>query len=164
MNKAVYGLVDASKKWYDSVKYFMLENGGTQSTTDPSVFYWHSHDNNVHGCILSYVDDFLWFGNNNFKLFIIDKLCNTFTISKHINSNFKYIGLNLSTLSDNSRCLDQVDYCSKLDYINIPLTLKQKEDSNQDLPEKERKLLRSKIGQLLWLSCQSRPDLCFEVC
>ena len=164
MNKAVYGLVDASKKWYDSVKCFMLENGGTQSTTDPSVFYWHSHDNNVHGCILSYVDDFLWFGNNNFKLFIIDKLCNTFTISKHINSNFKYIGLNLSTLSDNSRCLDQVDYCSKLDYINIPLTLKQKEDSNQDLPEKERKLLRSKIGQLLWLSCQSRPDLCFEVC
>jgi len=32
------------------------------------------------------------------------------------------------------------------------------------LTEKEKHALRSKVGQLLWLAHQSRPDLLFDTC
>ena len=163
LKKAVYGLVDASKVWWESVKTFMLNNGGQQTVADPAVFYWHDDEKDTHGCILSYVDDFLWFGNYNFKVNIVDKLCKTFTISKQADSNFNYIGLNLSTLPDGSMALDQQDYCASLEYISIPSSYKQT-CSVLPLTKAQRDELQSKIGQLLWLSCQSRPDLCFDVC
>ena len=39
-------------------------------------------------------------------------------------------------------------------------------DRKKDSPltDKERDLLRSKIGQLLWISSQTRPDISYSTC
>ena len=42
LNKCVYGLADASLKWYEKVKKTLKECGGQVSKTDPAVFYWHN--------------------------------------------------------------------------------------------------------------------------
>ena len=41
LNKCVYGLNDASRVWYFSVRFVLLMLGCCQLKADPSMFYWH---------------------------------------------------------------------------------------------------------------------------
>ena len=44
LEKCVYGLSDASLKWYQKVKSFVLSNKGYISEIDPSLFIWYSNE------------------------------------------------------------------------------------------------------------------------
>ena len=58
--------------------------------------------------------------------------------------------------------LDQNEYIKNLDLIQ--LDLKRQKETDESLTDVEEGKLRSKIGQLLWLSNQTRPDISFDVC
>ncbi|CAG2208260.1 unnamed protein product [Mytilus edulis] len=58
LNKCVYGLVDASLKWYEKVKATLLDCGGTVSKIDSAVFYWYN-EKGLTGVLAVHVDDFL---------------------------------------------------------------------------------------------------------
>ncbi|CAC5386684.1 unnamed protein product [Mytilus coruscus] len=66
LKKCVYGLADASLKWYEKVKKTLNECGGTESKIDPAVFYWHD-SNGLVRVLAVHVDDFLWAGTNLFE-------------------------------------------------------------------------------------------------
>ena len=63
---------------------------------------------------------------------------------------------------DNQIILQQSKYCEKLDFIEIDKT----REKNKHLPvtEKEKTMMRSKLGQVLWIAHQTRPDVLFEAC
>ena len=63
LNKCVYGLSDASLKWYQRVKNFLLSTDGNMSKVDPAVFCWHNGDRCLSGVLACHVDDFLWGGH-----------------------------------------------------------------------------------------------------
>ena len=58
LKKCVYGLGDASRKWYNRVKSFLLSTGLKMPKGDPSIFYCYN-DNVLQGLSAIFVDDFL---------------------------------------------------------------------------------------------------------
>jgi len=141
LNKCVYGLSDASLYWYKKLKSVVLENGGSMSNLDPTVFYWCDDTNSLVGIFASHIDNFIWSGGAQFER-VVNKICAAFKVRREESKAFKYC-------------------CIELTSINGEIYLNQDKYTENMTPIKE---LRSKVGQLLWLAHQSRPDLLFDTC
>ena len=160
LKKTVYGLADAPRMWFLTLKKELLKLGVKQSTYDQGLFYWYNADK-LEGIMVCFVDDQLWGGSTEFENKVIQKLRNTFDINYEHSSALKYVGIDLKQDQTSSISINQESY---LKGIN-PLTIEkgrstQKEDS---VTEKEKKQLRMIVGQLNWLSGISRPDISFRV-
>ena len=94
LNKCIYGLKDASRVWYFTVRSTLLQLGCIQLQVDPAMFYWF-HNNKLCGLFLIHVDDFIWGGTSEFEINVINKVRSKFEIGKQFNSTFKYIGLEI---------------------------------------------------------------------
>ena len=158
LKKCVYGLSDASMKWYERVKSTMINLGGEMSSVDSALFIWHK-DGVLEGLIAVHVDDFLWAGSNRFYQSIIQQLRKIFTFGKEECKSFKYLGLHVLHKTNDIE-LRQGDYVDALTPIIIN---KEGRADNESLTESEKEQLRSKIGQLLWITSQTRPDISFDV-
>ena len=97
-------------------------------------------------------------GDDIFKNEVEKKLSGIFQFSKVEENRFKYCGCNISK-ENSDIVVDQHDYVDNLKPMKIPLN----EESNRNLKSDELKLLRGKIGEVLWISLITRPDLSFEV-
>ena len=160
LRKCVYGLNDAARNWYDTVRKLLIQLNCTQVKTEPAAFYWYEGDE-LGGIFMMHVDDFLWGGSKKFENEVIDVLREKFKIGEQSNSMFKYIGLEVDQDKDGQICLNQNNYSKSLKTINITNErLLQKDD---DCCETEKEEMRSVVGQLGWLSANSRPDLSFDV-
>lgn len=74
-------------------------------------------------------------------------------------SSFTYLGLEIQQQASYIE-LDQKKYIEQLSPIDIPEgALK-----TRNLSSEEQNLLKSKLGQILWVSNHSRPDVSFQVC
>ena len=157
LEKCVYGLVDASLKWYEKVRKTLKECGGTESKVDPAVFYWHD-SNGLAGVLAVHVDDFLWAGSEIFEINVISKVKEVFNVGKEASESFKYLGLGLN------QCDDKI-ILSQKDYVNVLKTVSvdRKRMKDSQLTPAEQTILRSKVGQLLWLARQTRPDIAFDI-
>ena len=89
---------------------------------------------------------------------IVEELKSTFTFSKIESNKLTYCGSQITVNDDGSIELNQDQYIDSLREIS---EIDVKED--RKLTEKEKRLVRGKIGELLWISLISRPDLSFEV-
>nr|XP_039264060.1 uncharacterized protein LOC120339893 [Styela clava] len=158
LKKCVYGLTDASLQWYGRVKRFMLENKGKMTKNDPAVFCWHEAKS-LQGIIAVHVDDFLWAGTVKFQQSVLPKLRETFKIGNEESKSFKYIGIEIDH-DKNEVLLNQTEYISNL----TPIKIHSGRNSDDSVTIKERDELRSKIGQFLWVSGQTRPDIAYDVC
>lgn len=61
LNKAIYGLKQASRSWYEKVDQCLIELGFKRSNVEPCVFT--KFNNNVKVIIALYVDDFFVYSN-----------------------------------------------------------------------------------------------------
>ena len=151
LKKCTYGLVDASRQWYNTVKQVLLQLGFKMSKAEPSLFYY-KNNNELEGIVTIHVDDFLNAGSEYFFQEIILKIRQKFTMGKECNTAFRYLGLDLKE-SNNGISLDQSHYINLLNTVNI-------KDENLCIHD----TLQSVIGKLIWISSQTRPDTCFDVC
>ena len=94
LEKCVYGLNDAARNWYLTVKTFLLKTGCIQVKTDPAAFYWH-YEGELCGMFLMHVDDFLWGGTERFENTVIDQIRKHFQIREQNYMVFRYIGINI---------------------------------------------------------------------
>ena len=81
LKTTVYGLCDAPRVWYLSVKGVLLKAGAVKSKFDDSVFYWQKVGK-LEGLISWHVDDFFWGGTKSFKIYVIDVLKKSFVTSQ----------------------------------------------------------------------------------
>ena len=155
LKKCVYGLTDASLKWYLQVKKVMTNLGGKISDVDPALFTWYE-DGILIGMTAVHVDDFLWSGNNYFESMIIPHIRENFSVGREEEKTFKYLGMNIQQ-KEKAIIIDQLNYINGLHPISI-------DDRGVDrtLTKDEQDILRYEIGQLLWVSNQTRPDICFD--
>lgn len=159
LRKCVYGLADASLYWYNRVKNIMIEAGGIVSKVDPAVFYWLDEGKNVTGVLASHVDDFIWGGSQLFSETVIPHLRSKFNVGREAYNSFSYVGVDFVTL-DKKVHIHQEAYIQNLQPIHV--TPSRAAQSASPLTEEETEQLRSKIGQLLWVARQSRPDVLFD--
>ena len=100
LKKTVYGLDEASREWYFSVKYLLLKNDCKQSSLDKALFRWYNKKGQLEGLILLHVDDFLLAGSDNFAVFVTTKIEDAFRIRKRKVTNFRYVGLDIEQTAE----------------------------------------------------------------
>ena len=159
LNKALYGLVDAARQFHISIRSELIRLGMTQSSVDPSMFYWNCKGL-IRGALVTHIDDFLHCGDSCFDETIMKPLKTRFSAGKIEVAEFDYIGFHISQKPD-SVTIDQNEYIRQLEGTLInPARAKQKNDG---LNKDEVKQLRTMVGQCNWVVQGSRPDLAFEI-
>lgn len=123
------------------------------------MFYWLDEDKNVTGTLACHVDDFIWGGTQMFAMTVIPHLRSQFNVGREAQDSFSYVGVDFVTLGTKVQ-IHQQTYIQHLQ--SIPLTPSRAAEPGSPLTEAERDQLRSKIGQLLWVARQSRPDVMFD--
>ena len=160
LRKVVYGLNDASRNWYFTIRETLLKLGCVQSTIDKALFMWCDSSNQLAGMFILHVDDFLYAGSQTFSKTVVKKVCEIYKVGSKGTDIFKYIGLEVST-NQNETTLSQSIYIKSVK--QIPITPSRKLRKNDKVTFEEEKLLRSAIGQLNWVATQTRPDLSYDV-
>lgn len=158
LNQCVYGLKEASRYWYLRIFDVLTRCGCKCSKLDPAIFYYYTDC--LEGLIICHVDDFLFGGSPRFAK-VITYIKENFKISREDSVAFKYVGLNIQQCK-NGVFVGQPDYIKELE--EIPVTYEKRQDINALLKGEDKENLRSLIGQLNWISTQTRPDLSYNVC
>ena len=91
---------------------------------------------------------------------VITKIQGKFKVGKHMERNFRYVGLDI-TQTEESAIAEQNNYISSIQ--PIPISLKRKSEKYAGLIQEEISELRAVIGQLNWLSTSTRPDISSDV-
>ncbi len=155
--KSVYGLSDASRSWYLTVKNSLLKLGAQVSKHDQAIFTWY--DKGVlQGVIASHVDDFCWGGTELFKNKVIEPLKRIFVIKSEETGKFRYLGFDVIKTKDNVK-LAQDEYVKDLTTVNYDCHNSFKEK----LSDVEETKVRGAIGKINWLANHTRPDLSCDV-
>lgn len=159
LNKCVYGLNDAARVWYFTVKTLLVKLGCTQLKADPAGFYWYQ-DGELSGVFLMHVDDFIWGGTQAFRDNVISKIKSEFQIGMETSGVFKYIGLEVRQ-NDSGITLSQNQYLKIVEPVpvNVTRACHKMEDCNAT----EQENLRCLVGQIGWLSINTRPDVSYDV-
>ena len=87
LKKTLYGLADAARQFYDSVKEELINLGMKQSKVDSSLFYMTSNTQ-VTGALVMHIDDFLHCGNEVFEEKVLKPLAESFTVGRRAKDNF----------------------------------------------------------------------------
>ena len=92
---------------------------------------------------------------------VINPIKRVFTIGSEHCAAFMYLSPNISQ-SNSEITIDQINYIKSIDYIAISNNRKNQKDDL--LCKEENDNIRTLVGQLGWITGQTRPDLAFEVC
>ena len=147
LNKAIYGLNDASRSWYLTAKETLENLGFAMSIFDQSLFYLRFEDE-LLGLVCLHVDDFFCCGQDKFFNGVIAELKDNFKISKEDECNFNYLGLEMIQNQDGI-LVNQNGYIDALSLLSTSAGTK------KSIIAKEFNELRSAIGQLSWVSKQT---------
>lgn len=159
LNKCLYGLKDASRKWYLRVLGKLKELGFQVSKYDAGLFYLIK-DGILIGIVALHVDDFLHAGNKHFNETVLPQLLGCFKVGKSENKEFMYTGFYLKQDQQGIR-LDQNKYVRNV--VIPPVDVKQMKDREKDMDQEQLTLLRQITGIVNWTTRSTRPDLCFEM-
>ena len=158
LRKCIYGLSDASRQWYITLKQEMTKLGVQISKVENGIFYYQNNGKLI-GIMACHVDDLLWGGTDTFKHEIIDKIHSIFKIGKMYSKAFTYVGIQVNQNEDKSITVSQNNYIKSIREIK----LSSNENVHRVLNKEEVHSTRRAIGQLNWAAGISRPDICFDV-
>ena len=159
LKKAVYGLGDGGRNWYLQVETEITNLNGKKSIYDPAIFIWYDADEILQGILAAHVDDFLWGGTKIFQTDVIENLKKKFKISNEQQGKFKHLGLQIEQ-NKYEITVNQTAYANEIQFLDYDRT----KNKDQPLNDIERKDLQSFVGQIQWISSQTRPDLSFNAC
>ena len=72
LKRALYGLRQAPRVWYDKINTWLQQQNLRQSDSDPNLFY--SVENERYTIVLIYVDDMLITGDNKTKILALQRV------------------------------------------------------------------------------------------
>ena len=155
--QGAYGIVDGGRLFYLKLSEKLLSLGLHRIHSDGAMFTYVINGK-LHGLVTTHSDDLILAGDETFDENITSKLKDMFTFSKFEENKFKYCGCNITVVEDGTITLDQNDYIDKIEELVV-----ENLDESTELSKAEIKLVRGKIGELLWVSLMTRPDISFDV-
>ena len=157
LEKAVYGMNDAGRRWYFKVEETLTNLGAEKSKLDHCLFTY-KEQGVLCGVMLVWVDDLFYAGTADFEQKVVEKFSDRFKIGKMAVDAFTYIGLNIKTVNEGIE-LDQNFYIAeKLEPAMLKPGL-----NTRSLDNEETKLLRRLTGKINWAATQTRPDVAYTV-
>ena len=119
VNISVYGLCDAPRVWYLSLKSVLEKCGAKKSKYDDAVLYLYDN-NNLQGILCALVDDFCWGGTEQLEAKIMKLIKKSFRKSLEELETFKYLGLNVEQTCGYIK-IEQSSYINELKEVDIIL-------------------------------------------
>ncbi|GKA55740.1 putative ribonuclease H-like domain-containing protein [Tanacetum coccineum] len=169
VEKALYGLHQAPKSWYETLSTYLLENGFQRGQINKTLFI--KRDQGDILIVQVYVDDII-FGSTK------KKLCTEFEKMMHkkfhINSIGEltfFLGLQVKQKEDGifisqdtyvTEILKKISF-SDVKTANTPMETHKPLLKDTDGEDVDEHMYRSMIGSLMYLT-SSRPDIMFVVC
>ncbi|RRC79823.1 hypothetical protein EH999_23420, partial [Escherichia coli] len=169
LRKALYGLHQAPRAWYDTLSSYLLENGYERGVIDKTLFIKRTKNDII--LVQIYVDDII-FGSTN------EKLCKEFEELMH--KRFKmssmgelnfFLGLQVKQKPDGI-FINQSKYVASMlqrfgmndaKPASTPMETHKHLTADVEGEEVDVHHYRSMIGSLMYLTA-SRPDIMFAVC
>jgi hypothetical protein len=182
--KSMYGMTYSGKYWYLDLKEWLHEEGFTQSRASP-CFFCKVFPDGSYVKLIVYVDDKLFFGNNEATLQEFkDKLSKRFDV-EFLGQAHWYLSARIHQDADFNVTLDQARYCKAIvnrflekagakkkprfhstilpaDFVPSAEDCSKDEESAKTLQEEYGIDFASCVGALLYLS-YTRPDITYAV-
>ena len=159
LKRCLYGLADASRQFYLSVKEKMLALGCMQSKVEPSLFYLNV-DGELQGMLVSHIDDFLHAGSAVFEQKVMAPLRERFKVGKLEEKSFSYVGFQI--YQDKSGIvMDQSDYVREMERKERRMEVGKL--AEYVLTSEEMSHYRGQIGAINWVVQCTRPDMAYEL-
>nr|GEX58888.1 retrovirus-related Pol polyprotein from transposon TNT 1-94 [Tanacetum cinerariifolium] len=169
LKKALYGLKQVPRVWYNELSTFLLQNGFSKGTIDPTLFTRRFDDDIL--VVQVYVDDII-FGSTNprYATLFSDLMKSLFEMSMMGEMTF-FLGLQVNQ-SPSGIFINQSKYVQEIlkkyglnicDIIGTPIDIKDKLDLDQIGTPVDATKYRSMIGSLMYLT-SSRPDIIHATC
>ncbi|GKA53308.1 putative ribonuclease H-like domain-containing protein, partial [Tanacetum coccineum] len=169
VEKALYGLHQAPRAWYETLSTYLLENGFRRGTIDKTLLI--KKDKGDILLVQVYVDDII-FGSTKKSLCVEfeQMMHKRFQMSSMGELTF-FLGLQVKQKDDGifiSQDKYVADILKKFDFVTVKTTSTPIETNKALLKDEEAEdvdvhLYRSMIGSLMYLTT-SRPDIMFAVC
>ena len=159
LKKCVYGLRDASRKWYLKLDKALTQLGLEKLSLDEGVYTWKKNGE-FKGMVCLHVDDLMYTCDLEFRSQVITTLKKTFLISTEGEEKFKYLGLQIKQKPNGSIMVDQTHYVKSLEEPNIDMNMRRRKDD--PLSDEEKKELKRFAGQLAWAGNICHPEVCFD--
>ncbi|GJZ27995.1 retrovirus-related pol polyprotein from transposon TNT 1-94 [Tanacetum coccineum] len=140
VEKALYGLHQAPKAWYETLSTYLLENGYRRGTIDKTLFI--KKDKGDILLVHVYVDDII-FGSTK------KSLCVEFEQMMHKRFHMSSKG--------------ELNIFLRLQAGSTPIETNKALNKDEEAKDVDVHLYRSMIGSLMYLTT-SRPDIMFDVC
>nr|GEU73854.1 hypothetical protein [Tanacetum cinerariifolium] len=169
VEKALYGLHQAPKAWYETLLMYLLDNGFHRGKIDKTLFIRRHKDDILFAQV--YVDDII-FGLTK------KELCNAFEKMMHdkfqlisIGELTLFLGLQVKQKQDGifiSRDKYVAEILKKYSFLEVKNASTPMETQNPPLKDEDREevdvhMYRSMIGSLMYLT-SSRPAIMFAMC
>jgi hypothetical protein len=168
LTKSLYGLKQASRKWYEKLSQFLISHHFIQVPSDPTLFVKKTSDSFT--ALLVYVDDIVLTGDSMTEITDIKtNLHRTFGI-KDLGVLKFFLGLEVAhstkgiTLSQRQYCLDLLVETGDLGCkpSSIPMDPSPKLHHDDNPPYTDITSYRTLVGKLLYLT-NIRSDIAFPV-
>ena len=157
--KPVYGLMDAPRLWYRTVADSLTKIGLTRTRHDPCTFTQRGTTNELEGILIVHVDDVVATGTPEF-LTKIENHLKKFDLKELPEigeQGTEYCGVRIR-YDGEEYYLDQERYCELIENISF-----EGRKLDETLNPADITACRGVLGQLAWVSGQSRPDISCHV-
>nr|GEW51964.1 retrovirus-related Pol polyprotein from transposon TNT 1-94 [Tanacetum cinerariifolium] len=148
LKKALYGLKQAPRAWYDELSTFLLQNGFSIGTIDPTLFTRRFYDDIL--VVQVYLDDIIFVSTDpRYATIFSDLMKSRFEMSMMGEMTF-FLGLQKYGLNT-------------YDIVGTPMDIKGKLDLDQIRTPVDAMKYHSMIGTLMYLTSSS-PDIVHATC
>ena len=159
IRKAIYGLLNAPRKWMEKLSKELRVNGWVQSKLEPCL--WRLYENGVLCGILGvHVDDVVCSGNGDLFDEKIQHLRSIFPFGSWKcaqDESVVFCGCEVKQNRDGSIDVQQERFALGLNEVN--LSRERKEQEEQPATEEEKKQMKGLLGGLAWRANQTAPWL-----
>ncbi|GJX83882.1 putative ribonuclease H-like domain-containing protein [Tanacetum coccineum] len=169
VEKALYGLHQAPRAWYETLSTYLLENGYRRGTIDKTLFI--KKDRGDILLVQVYVDDII-FGSTKKSLCVEfeQMMHKRFQMSSMRELTF-FLGLQVQQKEDGifiSQDKYVADILKKFDFTTVkaastPIETNKALNKDEEAKDVDVHLYRSMIRSLMYLTA-SRPDIMFAIC
>merc|ERR1712237_194532 len=153
LKKPLYGLNDASRKFWLKIKEVFKNFGLRKVDGDEALYYKQDDDGELIGLLSTHVDDFSLAGTEKFIETATEEIKKHLDVSKIEDGRFRFTGIDIEQI-DGRIELSMEEYADSLEDILI-----REDKSSEPLDRDEMRTLRKYVGKLSWLASNARPDL-----
>ena len=157
-----YGRVDAPLLFYREFRSKFEKEGFEAHPLDSCLFLLRNKQDpsRLEGILGTHVDDGLGGGTEVFER-ALQNIQKSLPFGQREKHQFRFTGLDIEQLPDFSIRINQGDYVSKIDPIDVPKT--RRKEGGQKADNNEMHQLRALCGSLQYAAVHSRPDMCAKV-